>query len=83
MTNTEVLKSRPAAAPLKLAYGRRLYLPRCQNHAGYVLRRPKTNVLPAISIRPVSKIESPELVAITKDATKCSALEVATQPANR
>jgi integrase len=50
---------------------------RHERHATYVLRRLDADVFPAIGTRPVSEIEAPELVAMTKNTAKRGALDIA------
>jgi len=50
---------------------------RSDNHVAYVWRRLEADVFPAIGTRPVSEIEAPELVAMTKNTAKRGALDIA------
>lgn len=48
-----------------------------ERHADYVLTRLQADVFPAIGARPVSKIETPELVSIMKAIERRGALDIA------
>ena len=50
---------------------------RSDSHVGYVWRRLEADVFPAIGTRPVSEIEAPELVAMTKKTAARGALDIA------
>lgn len=50
---------------------------RSDNHVGYVWRRLEADVFPTIGARPVSEIEAPELVVMTKLTAERGALDIA------
>jgi len=50
---------------------------RSTSHVGYVWRRLQADVFPAIGARPVSEIEAPALVAMTKKTAARGALDIA------
>jgi integrase len=50
---------------------------RSDNHVAYVMRRLEADVFPAIGNRPVSEIEAPALVSMTKATASRGALDIA------